>query len=123
MSESIIIPIRGLKQGEHSFKFEISGKFFEGFENSQIKDAGCTVKAYVVRHQTLLSINCFIYGYVVTECDRCLEDLTLKVDVERELTVGFGNVDVDGSSCDEDVVVIDPQESEICIDQFVYDYI
>ena len=123
MAESIIIPLRGLKQGGHSFRFVIGKEFFQGFECSQIKDADCTVKVFVLRHQTLLSVNCEIGGYVITECDRCLEDLTLKVDVERSLTVGFGSVDLEGDNEAEDVIVIDPTEPEVCLDQFVYDYI
>ena len=123
MAESINIPLRGLKQGEHSFRFVIGKEFFQGFECSQIKDADCTVKVFVVRHRTLLTINCEIVGYVITECDRCLDDLTQKVDVERSLTVGFGSVDLESGDSDEDVLVIDPTESEVCLDQFVYDYI
>lgn len=119
----IVIPVKGLPQGEHSFTFAINGEFFQGFENGQVKDADCTVRVSVIRHQTILSVNCIIGGYVVTECDRCLDDLTLKVDVERELTVGFGNVDVDEAADQEDIFIIDPTDSEICLDQFVYDYV
>ena len=60
----------------------------------------------------------------MVECDRCLEDLTLKVDIEPHLTVGFGTVDVDETGeVDDDVLVIDRSESELSLDQFVYDYI
>lgn len=123
VSNTILIPVKGLPMGENSFTFAIDGKFFQGFENSQIKDADCTVKVKVVRHQTLLNASCTVGGYVVCECDRCLDDLTLKVDVERDLTVGFGNVDVDEEGSDEDVMIVDSSESEISLDQFVYDYV
>lgn len=122
-SNTILIPVKGLPMGENSFSYTIDGKFFQGFENSQIKDADCTVKVKVVRHQTLLNATCSVGGFVVCECDRCLDDLTLKVDVERDLTVGFGNVDVDEEGNDEDVMIVDSSESEISLDQFVYDYV
>ena len=67
--------------------------------------------------------SCRVGGFVVVECDRCLEDLTLKVDIEPHLTVGFGSVDVDDESADDDVLVIDRSESELNLNQFVYDYI
>ena len=120
--ESIIIPVKGLQAGEHQFSYAIDGEFFQGFDNGQIKDADCTVKVSVIRHQTLLDITCSVGGFVVTECDRCLEDLTLKVDVDRKLTVGFGTVDVEDGR-EDDVIVIDRSEAELCLDQFVYDYI
>ena len=122
--QPIVIPVRGLPLGESSFRFEIGKAFFQAFENSQIKDADCSVKVSVIRHQTLLDIVCEIGGFVVVECDRCLEDLTLKVDIEPHLTVGFGSVDVDETGeVDDDVLVIDRSESELNLDQFVYDYI
>ena len=43
------------------------------------EDAECTVRAEVVRHQTIMKVNCLVSGFVVTQCDRCLEDLVLKV--------------------------------------------
>ena len=122
--QHIVIPVRGLPAGESSFRFAIGKEFFQAFENTQIKDADCSVKVSVIRHQTLLDVVCEIGGFVVVECDRCLEDLTLKVDVEPHLTVGFGTVDVDEiGEVDDDVLVIDRSESELSLDQFVYDYI
>jgi uncharacterized metal-binding protein YceD (DUF177 family) len=121
--QDIVIPIKGLPLGESTFRFEIGEPFFQAFENGQIKDADCSVKVSVVRHQTLLDIVCEIGGFVVVECDRCLEDLTLKVDIAPHLTVGFGTVDVDDEAAEDDVLVVDPSESELSLDQFVYDYI
>ena len=124
MYQDIVIPIKGLPLGESSFRFEIGEPFFQAFENSLIKDADCSVKVRVVRHQTLLDIVCEIVGFVVVECDRCLEDLTLKVDIDPHLTVGFGTVDVDDAEeAGDDVLVIDSAESELNLNQFVYDYI
>lgn len=123
MYQDIVIPIKGLPLGESSFRFEIGEPFFQAFENSLIKDADCRVRVRVVRHQTLLDIVCEIVGFVVVECDRCLEDLTLKVDIDPRLTVGFGTVDVDEASVEDDVQVIDHTESELNLNQFVYDYI
>ena len=122
--EDIVIPVKGLALGEHTFRFEIGERFFQTFGNSTIKDADCTVLVHVVRHQTLLDVTCQVLGFVVVECDRCLEDLTLKVDIEPHLMVGFGSVDVEEDlSGDEDVQVIDPSEKELNLNQFVYDYV
>ena len=121
--QDIVIPIKGLPAGESTFRFEIGEPFFQAFENSQIKEADCSVKVRVMRHQTLLDIVCEIGGFVVVECDRCLEDLTLKVDIAPHLTVGFGSVDVDDLGEEDDVLVVDRTESEVNLNQFVYDYI
>jgi len=122
-TQDIIIPLKGLQKGVHSFDFAIDGKFFQTFENAQIKEADCSVKADVVRRNTLMTVACRIGGFVVVECDRCLDDLVLKVDVERELTVGFGNVDIDDAGDEEDVIVVSEGDDTVDISQFVYDYI
>lgn len=121
--QDIVIPIKGLPLGESTFRFEIGDPFFQAFENSLIKEADCSVKVRVVRHQTLLDIVCEIVGFVVVECDRCLEDLTLKVDIDPHLTVGFGTVDVGDAGAEDDVLVVDHTESELNLNQFVYDYV
>lgn len=122
-AQNIFIPLKGLPKGGHSFSFAIDGEFFQTFGNTQIKDAGCTVKADVIRRSTLMSVQCMVGGFVVVECDRCLEDLTLKVDVERELTVGFGNVDMDDAGDEEDVIVVSEGDDQVDISQFIYDYV
>ena len=119
----IVIPIKGLPAGESAFSFVIGNEFFQDFGNSQIKDADCSVKVHVTRRQTMLQINCIVGGYVVVECDRCLDDLTLKIDVDQDLTVGFDSVEVEDADNDEDVIVVDSSQQELSLDQFVYDYV
>ena len=123
LAQSIIIPLKGLKNGGEPFVFEIDGTFFQAFGNGRIKDADCTVRVEVERQSTLLRIRSRVGGFVVVECDRCLEDLTLKVDVDRVLTAGIGIVEVDDTANEEDVVLIDSSDAELDISQFVYDYI
>jgi len=120
---TIVIPLRGLPKGVSDFNFAIDGKFFQKFGNTRIKDADCSVKIKAARESTMMRISCNIGGFVIVECDRCLEDLTLKIDVERELTVGYGAVDLDESCDEEDVVVASPSDHEITMDQFIYDYV
>lgn len=123
LAESLMIPLKGLPKGESSFNFAIDGKFFQKFGNTRINEADCSVKAKVVRTSSMVSIKCTVGGFVVVECDRCLDDLTLKVDVERELKVGFGSVDINGNGDEEDIIVVSSSDPEVSIDQFVYDYV
>ncbi len=123
LADSLIIPLKGLPRGASTFDFAIGAEFFQKFGNTRIKDADCSVRAQVVRGSTLASIRCIVGGFVVVDCDRCLDDLTLKVDVERELTVGFGAIDIDDAADEEDVIVVSESDREISIDQFIYDYV
>ena len=123
LTDTLIIPIKGLPKGESTFQFAIDGSFFSKFGNTRIKDADCSVKVSARRRSTVMEIVCRIGGFVVVECDRCLDDLPLKVDVERMLTVGFGAVDVDDATDEDDMMVVSSSDSVISLDQFVYDYV
>lgn len=123
LSDTLIIPVKGLPKGESTFHFTIDGSFFSKFGNTRIKDADCSVRVSARRRSTVLEVVCTVGGFVVVECDRCLEDLPLKVDVERTLTVGFGAVDVDDAADEDDMMVVSPSDAEIALDQFVYDYV
>ena len=104
MNQKLAIPVKGLPMGGSSFSFVIDGKFFQEFGNAQIKDADCSVKVSVMRHQTLLDVGCIIGGYVVVECDRCLEDLVLPVETSFEQTYT-------------------PDSDELDLSQDVYDFV
>jgi len=123
LADDIVIPLRGLPKGFSAFNFAIDGKFFQKFGNTRIKDADCSIKVKVERQATIMHVNCEVGGFVIVECDRCLDDLAIKVDVERELTVGFGAVELDDSVDEEDVIVASSTDHELSLDQFVYDYI
>ena len=123
LADEIVVPLRGLPKGVSAFNFTIGGEFFQKFGNARIKDADCSVKVKAERQSTVMRVACEVVGFVVVECDRCLDDLSIKVDVERELTVGFGAVDLDDSSDSEDVVVATASDRELSLDQFVYDYV
>ena len=124
LEQSIVIPLRGMKDGGRSHVFEIDGSFFRAFGNGRIHDADCSVRAELTRSGTLMRVRCFVGGYVVVECDRCLDDLTLKVDVDRTLTVGFDTLDSDDAQgSEEDAMVVDASDAELDISQFVYDYV
>ena len=51
------IQFGGLSMGEHQFEFDIKGKFFEQFSESEITEADIQVKAnLVIGHQSLLVV-------------------------------------------------------------------
>ena len=123
LTTTMTIPLKGGREAVGPFVFEIGGSFFEAFGNGRILDADCTVKAEVSRKGTLMWVHVSAAGFVVVECDRCLEPLPLKVAMDRVLTVGFGALDGDDATQEEDTVVVSASDGELDISQFVYDYI
>ncbi|MDD3989059.1 MAG: DUF177 domain-containing protein [Bacteroidales bacterium] len=116
-----VIMVKGLSNGRHNLSFRVDKELFAGFGNTQILDASIVAELSLLKAAELIEIECNITGNLVTECDRCLEELTLPVETNAKLIVKFDRRE-SGIESDE-IIVLDPAESELDISQFLYDYI
>ena len=91
MNDEFIIPLNGLTTGNHEYGWRVGKEFFESFENSEILDAELVVSVVVEKSGRYLGIDCDVTGDVTLECDRCLDDLVLPVDVDVRLSVKYGD--------------------------------
>ena len=72
-----------------------------------------------------IGVDCYVSGKVVVECDRCLENLEMPVDLDILLSVKFG----DAESSDEtqegerEVIFLPVDNAELDMKQVVYDYV
>ena len=81
-SQRYAIPYKGLKNGCHEFRFEVDGSLFEEYQSTEIKDGRCEVTVAADRSESQVTLDVAIAGYVVVECDRCLEDCRVPIDFE-----------------------------------------
>lgn len=58
-------------------------------------------------------------GNVFTPCDRCLDDVELRIDINNDIVVKLGDEDVD----DGDVVFVDRNNPVLCLDNLVYQFV
>ena len=114
------IAYKGLKNGHHEFDFKADDAFFEAMANEDIKGGDCNVHVTMKRSETMLELGFAIDGYVVCECDRCLEDCNVPIEFEGELLVKFSNEvrDYDG-----EVMWISPADGEVSLVQYIYESI
>jgi len=115
------IPIKGLSIGRHNYSFSIDSVFFNDFENSLVQNATLNVELVLEREATWMKVESEIKGDVFVECDRCLEELKLPLDTKATLLVKF--VKTEGETDDDEIITLDPSESELDLKQFFYDYI
>jgi uncharacterized protein len=85
------IQFGGLSMGEHQFEFDIKGKFFEQFSESEITEADIQVKANLVKQNTLMHILFTFEGTVKLSCDRCLVDYNCPIFGQEKLVIKHGN--------------------------------
>ena len=114
------IAFKGLKNGEHTFDFQVDNKLFEAFEAEEIKGGDCSVRATLVRSESMLELNITIEGEVICECDRCLEDCPIAIDYEGDLVVKFSE---ETDFYDGDVMWISPSEDMLDLTQYIYESI
>ena len=111
---------KGLKNGRYDFRFEVDGSLFEAFESTEIKDGRCEVSVGMDRSEKQLTLDVGITGYVVVECDRCLEDCRVPIDFEGQLVVKFSD---EVHEYDGEVMWMLPGEDRVELAQYIYESI
>ena len=125
MNNEFIIPLNGLAVGKNCFSWHADREFFVNFENTEVLDAQLDIDTVVEKSGRYIGVDCDITGWVVVECDRCLEELKVPVDVEVKLSIKFGDADSSEEMQDgeREVVFIPVDNTELDMGQVVYDYV
>lgn len=113
------VPFTGLKDGHHVFEFYLGEQFFEAFEHSEMHGADIQVNTELEKSATMLVFHSVLKGSVAVECDRCTELIRQKIEGEFQLVVKFGP---ETGSTDEDVLVLGPQEYQVDLSHYFYEY-
>lgn len=118
MSRAYIIPIGGLKDGNHSFDFEIGKKFFENFEGSEVTEGELRADISLDKRSTHIDLTIRINGKVNINCTRCLGVFPWPVESESRLLVKFGNNE---EEIDPDIIYLPHGENELDLEQHLYE--
>jgi uncharacterized protein len=120
MAELYAIPLVGLKEGRHTFEFEINEAFFEQFEESEVQKGKLIAHVAMEKHSSLAELEIRIEGAVLICCDRCLEMFLHPVDCDDRLIVKFGkSVGED----DPDIISLPADAPELDLKQHFYEFI
>ena len=125
MNERFIIPLNGLTAGENMFSWQAGKEFFDIFENTEILDAHLDADVRVEKSGRYIGVDCDVRGEVTVECDRCLDELDMPVDVEIRLSVKYGSEESsEDPQCGEREVIFVPEtDAELDMSQIIYDYV
>lgn len=114
------LPIGGLKEGRHTFDFEINNEFFDLFEESEIKEGELTAIAEMDKRSSHIDILITIKGKVKICCDRCLDMFFHPLSSESRLLVKFGR---ERNDDDPDILTLPSDEHELDMKQYFYEFI
>ena len=120
MSDSYTIEISGLKEGHNTIDFEIDNKFFENFEESEIKEGSLFASIELEKRSSHVDLYIRISGRVKVCCDRCLEMFSQPLSSENRLLVKFGKSIED---IDPDILSVPIDEHELDLQQQIYEFI
>lgn len=114
------IAFKGLKNGHHEFRFAVDKSLFDEYESTEIKDGACEVVVDMDRSEAQLLLEVSISGYVVVECDRCLEDCRIPIDFAGVLPVKFSD---EPHEYEGEVIWLLPGEDSVDLKQYIYESI
>ena len=114
------IQFGGLSMGEHQFEFDITEKFFEQFNESEITEADIQVKANLVKQNNLMHILFTFEGTVKLSCDSCLVEYDCPIFGQEKLVIKHGNPE---ESNDEILVLKEGVGRSKLLHSIYYEYI
>jgi uncharacterized metal-binding protein YceD (DUF177 family) len=114
------IPFKGLKEGEHEFDFKLDNKFFEQFENSEVKKGQLDATVLLTRQSTMLILDMAVKGKVELMCDRCLDNYMQDVENNSRLIIKFGQ---EAEELSDEIVVIEAEDYQINVAHYLYELV
>jgi len=115
-----IIHFKGLKEGVHSFEYNIGRSFFEEYLNLDVPDGYINVKVSLTKKVHFMELSIVLSGNMMVQCDRCLDYFSMPVSYEGFLMVRFGEEEED---VNDEVMVLHPEEHQIDLKHYLYECI
>ncbi len=115
------IPFTGLKLGTHQFEYQLDDTFFKAFEYSLIKSGNLKVALDLEKQETMMLLKFKIIGEVNLDCDTCLADFPLPINLYERQIVKFAEAEME--SDDDEIISLGRKETEIDISGPLYEII
>ena len=113
-----IIDAQTLQQSSFEFDLEVGNELFEAMEMTEMSEVNYNFHVVGTRLTTnKLEIEIDGEGSLVTQCDRCLDDVTIQAEAAGVMVVYFGD---EAKPFDGEEVTLQ-RGDELSIAQFVYD--
>lgn len=115
------IPLKGLKSGPYKYHFKIGNAFFNNFQNSIIEDGDFEVNLDLYKESDMMTLVFDISGWMKTECDRCLANISLPIQRSHQMLVKLDN----GKNAQEDLdlIMISKESHTLDISELVFELI
>lgn len=115
------IVFSGLKLGNHQYDFTFNKSFFLEYDFNEFNNINVDVIVIMEKKENMLVFNFEIKGSIVTECDRCAEDLEIKIEGKNIHFMNFSEEKTEMN--DDDISNLNANAYEVNISDLIYEYI
>ncbi len=112
------IPFVGLKEGNHSFQYQIDNKFFEEFQYNEFNHTDLTVDIDFVKKSTLFELTFSLKGSINIPCDVTGEYFDQNIEGDFKLVVKFGPEFNDDN---DEILILPLDEYQLNVAQYIYE--
>ena len=113
------VRISGVKDGSHEDFFDINGKFFESFVNSDVTNCKIKVVSVLIKDGDKLKLNLGFKGKIYNRlCDLCASEITIPVDNSISVLLHENEEEIDNT---DEIIYIKPNQHEIDVSQLIYE--
>ncbi len=114
------IDIFKLREGQHTYNFEVGKAFFEQFENTPVTEGKGVIRVSLDKQDRMIVVNVAVDVNLPLECDKTLKPFDHQVTETREVLYKFGEQE---EELDDDMFVITRNTQRIDLTQLIYEYI
>jgi uncharacterized protein len=115
------IDIIKLKEGKHTFPFEVKDEFFKNYEaDDWVNGSDLTANVTITKTASLMEADFEIAGTINLTCDRSLEEFDHPLEVAEKVIYKYGPIEQEIS---EDVYMITKDTQSINVAQLIYEFI
>ena len=118
VGEQFVIPFKGYKVGIHEFEFPLGSDLLEAVGDEELAGIEAVAKVTMTKAASMLTFDIDIEGSVTVECDRCLDELALPVEISDTLFVKFSEEELD---FDGEVMWLNPADTQIDLLDYIYE--
>lgn len=116
--KEFFIPFVGLKEGKHTFEYQINNTFFESFGYEEFNGAEIPVKAVLTKTSTMMELDLNADGSVNVNCDLTNEPYDQEIKAFLHLIVKFGE---EFNDEDDEILILPHGEHQVNIAQYLYE--
>ena len=120
LENDTLIQFSGLKLGKYNYEYRLDERFFEGFENEDLREGNVDFQVCMEKSERMLLFKFSFEGKIKTTCDRCLGEMEVPVRGEETLCVKFSDTE---TSEDENVLILPEGAHQIDLAQWMYEYV